>query len=171
MTCLESGGVELNQQESQQVQETVVQAARTIKSHYEIKPVHHKLLYQWQRWYSSFNQSYRLCLETVYHHKFSHCWTLSLSGQSVIYLTCFDLRCVSGLSHQVIHSQEIRAESQSQTRPAEALVLSEVRDLQAELQDTLKALQQQQQQDPANILDDDKVTFRFRPFVAFSFSL
>lgn len=67
-----------------------------------------------------------------------------------IYFTCFDLRCVSAVSHQVIHSQEIRAESQSQ-----AVVSSEVRDLQAELQDTLKALQQQQ--DPANIPDDDEV--------------
>ncbi len=85
----------------------------------------------------------------------------SLSGQSVIYLTCFYLRCVSGFSHQVIQSQEVRAESQ--TRPAEALVLSEVRDLQAELQDTLRALQQQQQ-DPANILDDDKVTLQLSSF-------
>ncbi|XP_037606999.1 dystrophin isoform X1 [Sebastes umbrosus] len=54
------------------------------------------------------------------------------------------------IPQQVIHSQEIRAESQSQ-----AVVSSEVRDLQAELQDTLKALQQQQ--DPANIPDDDEM--------------
>lgn len=56
-------------------------------------------------------------------------------------------------SHQIIQSQEIRAESQS--RSAEALVLSEVKEFQAELQDRLKALQQQQ--DPASLLDDDKV--------------
>lgn len=81
---------------------------------------------------------------------------------------CF-LRCVFALAHQVIiHSQETRAESQCQTRPADALVPSEVQDLQAELQDTLRALQQQQ--DPANILDDDKVhivTFPFCLSVAF----
>ncbi|XP_067339079.1 utrophin isoform X3 [Channa argus] len=57
---------------------------------------------------------------------------------------------------QVIHSQEIRVESQNQTHPAEALPPSEVKDLQAELQSTLKTLQQQQQ-DPANTLDDDKM--------------
>ncbi|XP_026174486.1 dystrophin isoform X2 [Mastacembelus armatus] len=56
---------------------------------------------------------------------------------------------------QVVHSQEIRAESQSQTRPAEELVPSEVKELQAELQDTLRVLQQKQ--DPINILDDDKM--------------
>ncbi|TKS76128.1 Utrophin Dystrophin-related protein 1 [Collichthys lucidus] len=55
---------------------------------------------------------------------------------------------------QVIHSQEVRAEGQSRNRNAEALVLGEVKDLQAELQDTLRALQDQQ--DPANLLDDDK---------------
>uniref|UniRef100_UPI0037E8DCF8 utrophin isoform X4 n=1 Tax=Semicossyphus pulcher TaxID=241346 RepID=UPI0037E8DCF8 len=55
---------------------------------------------------------------------------------------------------QVIHSQEVRTESPNQTRPAEAPVLSEVNDLQAELQDTLRALQQQQQ-DPGQVLDDD----------------
>lgn len=80
-------------------------------------------------------------------------------------MTCFDMRCVSALSHQVIYSQEIGAESLSQT---DALDSSEMRGLQAELQDTLRALQQQQ--DPTNILDDDKVnkvTFQFHPFVAF----
>lgn len=56
-------------------------------------------------------------------------------------------------SHQIIQSQEIRADSQS--RSAEALVLSEVKEFQSELQDRLKALQQQQ--DPASLLDDDKV--------------
>nr|XP_046228897.1 dystrophin isoform X2 [Scatophagus argus] len=56
-------------------------------------------------------------------------------------------------SQQVIHSQEIRAESQSRSRPAETLVHTEVKDLQAELQDRLRALQQ----DPANLLDDDKM--------------
>nr|XP_033503851.1 dystrophin isoform X5 [Epinephelus lanceolatus] len=59
------------------------------------------------------------------------------------------------IPQQVIYSQEVRAESQTQTRPAEVLASSEVKDLQAELQDTLKALQQQQ--DPANSLDDDKM--------------
>ncbi|XP_069014301.1 utrophin isoform X1 [Embiotoca jacksoni] len=53
----------------------------------------------------------------------------------------------------VVHSQEIWAESP--THPAKAVVPREVKDLQAELQDTLRALQQQQ--DPANILDDDKM--------------
>ncbi|XP_023135600.2 dystrophin isoform X5 [Amphiprion ocellaris] len=56
-------------------------------------------------------------------------------------------------TQRVIHSQEIRAESQ--THPAEAVVPSEVKDLQAELRDTLRVLQQQQ--DPVNILDDDKM--------------
>ncbi|XP_068580543.1 utrophin isoform X1 [Cebidichthys violaceus] len=51
---------------------------------------------------------------------------------------------------QVIHSQGIRKESQT-------LVSSEVTDLQAELQDRLRALQQQQQHDPTNILDDDEM--------------
>lgn len=87
------------------------------------------------------------------------------------YFTRFDLRCVYSLSHQVIHSQEVRAEGQSRNRTAEALVLGEVKDLQAELQDTLRALQEQQ--DPANLLDDDKVhkvTFlsQLCPIVAFS---
>ncbi|XP_035534199.1 dystrophin isoform X2 [Morone saxatilis] len=58
-------------------------------------------------------------------------------------------------TQQVVHKQEIRAESQS--RPTEALV-SEVKDLQAELQETLRSLQQQQQHlDPAHLLDDDKM--------------
>lgn len=71
-------------------------------------------------------------------------------------------------SHQIIQSQEIRAESQS--RSAEALVLGEVKEFQAELQDTLKALQQQQ--DPASLLDDDKVqkaTCQFLLSAAFPF--
>ncbi|KAG7239203.1 hypothetical protein INR49_029954, partial [Caranx melampygus] len=59
-------------------------------------------------------------------------------------------------SQQVVHSQETRVESQSHALPAEAPVPSEVKDLQAELQDRLWALQQQQQ-DPVNILDDDKM--------------
>ncbi|KAG8011327.1 Dystrophin, partial [Nibea albiflora] len=58
-------------------------------------------------------------------------------------------------AQQVIHSQEVRAESQSRNRAAEALVVGEVKDLQAELQDTLRALQEQQ--DPASMLDDDKM--------------
>ncbi|XP_068433715.1 utrophin isoform X3 [Clinocottus analis] len=53
---------------------------------------------------------------------------------------------------QVIRSHEIRKESQSQT-----LVFSDVTDLQAELQGTLRALQQQQQRDPTHILDDDEM--------------
>ncbi|XP_035851563.1 dystrophin isoform X6 [Sander lucioperca] len=56
------------------------------------------------------------------------------------------------IPQQVIYSQEIGAESLSQT---DALDSSEMRGLQAELQDTLRALQQQQ--DPTNILDDDKM--------------
>ncbi|XP_075939713.1 utrophin isoform X2 [Anarhichas minor] len=51
---------------------------------------------------------------------------------------------------QVIHSQGIRKESQSRTQ-----VSSEAMDLQAELRDTLRALQQQH--DPTNILDDDEM--------------
>ncbi|XP_069370635.1 utrophin isoform X2 [Paralichthys olivaceus] len=62
---------------------------------------------------------------------------------------------------QVRHNQEVRAESQSRAHPAEPQVSTEVKDLQVELQDTLRALQQQgqqqQQQDPVNILDDDKM--------------
>ncbi|XP_024863232.1 utrophin isoform X2 [Kryptolebias marmoratus] len=53
----------------------------------------------------------------------------------------------------VIHSQEIRA--QSQTHPDQAVFPAEIKDLQAELQSTLRALQQQQ--DPVNTLDDDKM--------------
>ncbi|TDH00467.1 hypothetical protein EPR50_G00188590 [Perca flavescens] len=56
------------------------------------------------------------------------------------------------IPQQVIYSQEIGAESLSQT---DALDSSEMRGLQAELQDTLRTLQQQQ--DPTNILDDDKM--------------
>ncbi|KAM6905771.1 utrophin [Lycodopsis pacificus] len=51
---------------------------------------------------------------------------------------------------QVIHSQGFRKESQSRTR-----VSSEAMGLQAELQDTLRALQQQH--DPTRILDDDEM--------------
>lgn len=87
---------------------------------------------------------------------------MSVHSDNYICWTCFGPEVfLFSRSYQVVHSQEIRAESQSRSRPAEALVLSEVKDLQAELQDTLKALQQQQ--DPANLLDDDKVhrtTFR-----------
>lgn len=78
------------------------------------------------------------------------------------------MRRVFALFHQIIHSQDIRAESQSWSRPAEAQVHSEVNNLQAELQNTLRALQQQQ--DPANLLDDDKVreaAFQSRPFGQF----
>ncbi|KAM6992528.1 utrophin isoform 4-T4 [Tautogolabrus adspersus] len=57
--------------------------------------------------------------------------------------------------HQVIHWQAVQTESENQTRPAEAPVHSEVKDLQAELQDTLRALQQQQE--PENVQDDDKM--------------
>ncbi|XP_041661475.1 utrophin isoform X3 [Cheilinus undulatus] len=58
-------------------------------------------------------------------------------------------------SQQVIHKQEVQTESQNETRPAEAPVLGEVKDLQAELQDTLRALQQQQE--TGIVLDDDKM--------------
>lgn len=54
---------------------------------------------------------------------------------------------------KIIHSQEIPA--QRQTGDAEALVPSEVTDLQTQLQDTLRALQQQK--DPVSVLDDDKM--------------
>lgn len=54
------------------------------------------------------------------------------------------------LNYQLIQTQEVRAES----RPGEALVLTEVKNLQAELQNTLTALQQQ---DPSELLDDEKV--------------
>lgn len=59
-------------------------------------------------------------------------------------------------SNQAIHSQEMQVESRSQSLPDQAAVPGEVKDLQAELQDTLKALQQHQH-DPVNTLDDDKV--------------
>ncbi|KAM3602596.1 uncharacterized protein V6R79_007126 [Siganus canaliculatus] len=58
------------------------------------------------------------------------------------------------LNHQA-SQQEIQAESQSRSRPSDVLVLSEVKDLQAELQDTLMALQQQH--DPEKPQDDDKM--------------
>ncbi|XP_028253113.1 dystrophin isoform X2 [Parambassis ranga] len=60
------------------------------------------------------------------------------------------------MNQQVVHSQDIQAKSQSQAHPAETAILSEVKNLQAELQDTLRALQESQQ-DPVNILDDDKM--------------
>lgn len=50
----------------------------------------------------------------------------------------------------------MQVESRSQSLPDQAAVPGEVKDLQAELQDTLKALQQHQH-DPVNTLDDDKV--------------
>lgn len=50
----------------------------------------------------------------------------------------------------------MQVESRSQSHPDQAAVPGEVKDLQAELQDTLKALQQHQH-DPVNTLDDDKV--------------
>lgn len=56
------------------------------------------------------------------------------------------------LLSQVIHSQEVRVESGG--CPAEPAALKEMKELQAELQDTLKALQQQQ--DQPGLLDDDK---------------
>lgn len=49
----------------------------------------------------------------------------------------------------------MQVESRSLSHPDQAVVPGEVKDLQAELQDTLKALQQQH--DPVNTLDDDKV--------------
>ncbi|XP_041832153.1 utrophin isoform X2 [Melanotaenia boesemani] len=53
----------------------------------------------------------------------------------------------------ITHSQEIRAESQ--TCPDEDMVPAEIKDLQAEFLDTLRALQQHQ--DPVNTQDDDKM--------------
>lgn len=55
---------------------------------------------------------------------------------------------------KVTQSQELKGQSQAHT--AEAVVSSEVKDIQAEVHETLRALQQQQQ-DPVNALDDDKV--------------
>ncbi|XP_031583506.1 dystrophin isoform X2 [Oreochromis aureus] len=60
------------------------------------------------------------------------------------------------VNQQVIHSQEMQVESRSLSHPDQAVVPGEVKDLQAELQDTLKALQQHQH-DPVNTLDDDKM--------------
>ncbi|XP_005734528.1 dystrophin isoform X2 [Pundamilia nyererei] len=60
------------------------------------------------------------------------------------------------VNQQAIHSQEMQVESRSQSLPDQAAVPGEVKDLQAELQDTLKALQQHQH-DPVNTLDDDKM--------------
>lgn len=73
------------------------------------------------------------------------------------------------LFYQIIRSQEIRVESRS--RPAE--VLSEVKNLQAEIHNTLRTLQQEQQQQPdsENLFDDDKVpkaTCQCCAFVEFS---
>nr|CAD67583.1 putative utrophin [Takifugu rubripes] len=54
------------------------------------------------------------------------------------------------LNQQLIQNQEVQAES----RPDETLVLTEVKNLQAELQDTLTALQQQE---PSDLLDEEKM--------------
>ncbi|KAM9353992.1 utrophin isoform 2-T2 [Pholidichthys leucotaenia] len=54
----------------------------------------------------------------------------------------------------VIHSPETPTESQSHS--AEAMAPTEVKDLEAELMDTLRILQQQQE-DPVNVLDDEKM--------------
>lgn len=64
------------------------------------------------------------------------------------------LRFVFVLFNQVTHSQGSRA--QSQTHPVQAAFPTEIKDLQTELQSTLRALQQPQQ-DPVNTLEDDKV--------------
>lgn len=52
------------------------------------------------------------------------------------------------LIHQLIQDQEIQAESHPESH------LTEVKHLQAELQNTLTALQEQ---DPSELLDDEKV--------------
>lgn len=60
----------------------------------------------------------------------------------------FEVRSGFALFYQILRSQEIRVESRS--RPAE--------DLQAEIHNTLRTLQQEQQQpDSENLFDDDKV--------------
>ncbi|XP_074541744.1 utrophin [Halichoeres trimaculatus] len=56
---------------------------------------------------------------------------------------------------QVTLTQEVQTESQDQTGPAETRVLGEVKELEAELQDTLRTLQQQQ--DTGHVLDGDKL--------------
>lgn len=71
-------------------------------------------------------------------------------------------------SHQVIHSQEVRVETQIEACAAEALFPSEVKDLQTEVQDTLRTLQLQEQDSAGPVLDDDKVhevIFQFCVFV------
>lgn len=50
--------------------------------------------------------------------------------------------------HQLIQNQEIQAESRPESH------VTEVKNFQAELQNTLTALQQQ---DPSQLLDDEKV--------------
>ncbi|KAM4713321.1 utrophin isoform 7-T7 [Anableps anableps] len=55
---------------------------------------------------------------------------------------------------EVTHSQESRAESQTQLA-AQTVFPTEIKDLQAELQNKLRTLHEEQ--DPANILDDDKI--------------
>ncbi|KAM4522124.1 utrophin isoform 2-T2 [Odontesthes bonariensis] len=53
----------------------------------------------------------------------------------------------------VTHSQEVQAESQTHT--VKTVAPAEIKDLQAELQDTLRTLQQQE--DPVHIQDDDQM--------------
>lgn len=69
------------------------------------------------------------------------------------------------ICHQVIHNAEIQTEVQPEAVPVETPTPTEVLDLQAQLQDTLRALQQQQQ-DAAYILDDDKVHHKTNPYEA-----
>ncbi|XP_029983839.1 utrophin isoform X3 [Sphaeramia orbicularis] len=59
-------------------------------------------------------------------------------------------------TQQVVLNQEIRVEAESEARSAEAPIPTEVQNLQAELHDTLRALELRQQ-DAANTLDDDKM--------------
>jgi len=61
--------------------------------------------------------------------------------------------CFCSFFNQVTHSQEVQAESQTHT--VKTVAPTEIKDLQAELQDTLRTLQQQE--DPVHIQDDDKV--------------
>ncbi|XP_029281706.1 LOW QUALITY PROTEIN: utrophin [Cottoperca gobio] len=75
------------------------------------------------------------------------------TAKMMISLESGGVELIQQIPQQVIHSQVIRAESP--TRHAKVLVSSEARDLQAELQGTLRALQQQH--DPTDILDDDKM--------------
>lgn len=55
--------------------------------------------------------------------------------------------------NQVTHSQE--SQEESQTPLAQTVFPTEIKDLQAELQDKLRTLHEEQ--DQVNILDDDKV--------------